>query len=317
MEKVTRLPLDQDRGAERRRLHLREITDGSEVPEASVGEELRAARLRLGEDLRTVAGSLRIRKEHLEALEAGDFANLPGRTYAIGFVRSYADYLGLDGAAAVARFKEEVAEEPDLPPPDSLVFPDAQEEARLPQGMILIAAVLVLLALWGAYYLARFADKMLHDRAQPAAVSEAAPAPETPMVAAPDETPSAAPVDVATDAPDAAGVEAPASAPADGMSTFGSDDPAVRIEVRALKNDVWLRVEDPDKNEVLITKELKAGERFRAPPDRPNLVLVTRDAGALELILDGVSTGTAGSNGEVIEGMPLTPDALSARLNRR
>lgn len=314
MEKVTRLPLDQDRGAERRRLHLREITDGSEAPEATVGEELRAARLRLGEDLRTVAGSLRIRKEHLEALEAGDFANLPGRTYAIGFVRSYADYLGLDGAAAVARFKEEVADEPELPPAESLVFPDAQEEARLPQGMILIAAVLVLLALWGAYYLARFADKMLHDRAPAAAVSETVPAPEAPAAVAPAAEPEAAAADAAAD--EATTAEASVPVPTEGMSTFGSNDPAVRIEVRALKNDVWLRVEDPDKNEVLITKELKAGERFRAPPDRPNLVLVTRDAGALELILDGISTGTAGSNGEVIEGMPLTPDALSARLNR-
>jgi len=317
MEKVTRLPLDQDRNAERRRLHLREITDGSDVPLASVGEELRAARLRLGEDLRTVAGSLRIRKEHLEALETGDFANLPGRTYAIGFVRSYADYLGLDGAAAVARFKEEVAEAPQVPPPDSLVFPDAQEEARLPQGMILIAAVLVVLALWGAYYLTRFANKMLHQREQPVAEqSQPAPAPEPALAAAEDAA-----------APDAGSVATPEAAPetlaatidtpAVSAQTFGSSDPAARIEVRALKNDVWLRIEDPDKNEVLITKELKAGERFRAPPDRPNLVLVTRDAGALELILDGVSTGTAGQNGEVIEAMPLTPEALSSRLNRR
>lgn len=315
MEKVTRLPLDQDRNAERRRLHLREITDGSDVPQATVGEELRAARLRLGEDLRTVAGSLRIRKEHLEALETGDFANLPGRTYAIGFVRSYAEYLGLDGAAAVARFKEEVSSAPEAPPADSLVFPDAQEEERVPQGMILIGAVLILLALWGAYYLARFADKMLHERAEPAAVSDVAAPAETPVVAAAPAPDAADSTDGA--APDvAAAPDAQAPAPADNAQVFGSSDPTAPIEVRALKDGVWLRVEDPEKNEVLITKELKAGERFRAPPDRDDLVLVTRDAGALELIYNGVSTGTAGAKGEVIEGMPLTRAAMEARLKQ-
>lgn len=316
MEKVTRLPLDQDRNAERRRLHLREITDGSEVPQATVGEELRAARLRLGEDLRTVASSLRIRKEHLEALETGDFANLPGRTYAIGFVRSYAEYLGLDGAAAVARFKDEVSEAPEAPLADSLVFPDAQEEARVPQGMILIGAVLVLLALWGAYYLARFADKMLHERAQPAAVSDVAPAPEAPAVAA-LETPAPEAAESADDAAaDVAATDAQAPKAVDNAQVFGSSDPTAPIEVRALKDGVWLRVEDPEKNEVLITKELNAGERFRAPPDRNDLVLVTRDAGALELIYNGVSTGTAGAKGEVLEGMPLTREAMEARLKR-
>ena len=35
--------------------------------------------------------------------------SLPGKTYAIGFVRSYAGYLGLDATATVERFKQEIS----------------------------------------------------------------------------------------------------------------------------------------------------------------------------------------------------------------
>ncbi len=61
MDKVTRLPIDHDRAVERRRLHIREVSEGGGEVHGKVGEELRAARLRLGEDLRTVSSALRIR----------------------------------------------------------------------------------------------------------------------------------------------------------------------------------------------------------------------------------------------------------------
>ncbi len=54
------------------------------------------SRQRLGDDLATVSRVLKIRKDHLEALEEDHFEQLPGRAYAIGFIRSYSDYLGLD-----------------------------------------------------------------------------------------------------------------------------------------------------------------------------------------------------------------------------
>src|SRR5471030_1005157 len=98
---------DKD-GASRRRIHLREISGDSESPLETVGQDLRAARLRRGDDLATVSRVLKIRKDHLEAVEEDNFAELPGRTYAIGFVRSYTQYLGLDVAAMVERYKQEI-----------------------------------------------------------------------------------------------------------------------------------------------------------------------------------------------------------------
>lgn len=63
----------------------------------SVGEILRRARMRTGQNLPEIAYFLNIRESLLEALEQDDHARLPGRVYVVGFVRTYAEYLGLDG----------------------------------------------------------------------------------------------------------------------------------------------------------------------------------------------------------------------------
>ena len=75
------------------------VIDISAYPvDIGVGELMRLTRERLGHELQSVANQLRIRLSYLEAIEEGRFRDLPGTTYAVGFVRSYADYLGLDGA---------------------------------------------------------------------------------------------------------------------------------------------------------------------------------------------------------------------------
>src|SRR5580698_3968486 len=109
MTKVTHLTLDERGALSRKRIHLREISGEADAPLETVGQDLRAARLRRGDDLATVSKALKIRKDHLEALEEDSLDKLPGKTYAIGFVRSYAHYLGLDSAALVERFKQEIS----------------------------------------------------------------------------------------------------------------------------------------------------------------------------------------------------------------
>src|SRR4051794_36977843 len=76
-----------------------------EVTLSRVGAELRAARLARGEDLGDVADYLRIRPSFLAALEAGEVGATPGRTYARGFLRSYAEHLGMDADRLVAPLK--------------------------------------------------------------------------------------------------------------------------------------------------------------------------------------------------------------------
>jgi len=63
----------------------------------AVGKILQDAREKRGLTLDQVAGATYIRLHYLRAMEAGDFEALPSRVQIKGFLRSYADYLGLDG----------------------------------------------------------------------------------------------------------------------------------------------------------------------------------------------------------------------------
>jgi cytoskeleton protein RodZ len=152
-----------ERSEARRRLHLRDITfELPGVGDDKAGAQLRIARERRNEDLRAIAGSLRIRREQLEALEESRYDDLPGRAYAIGFVRSYAEYLGLDSADIVARYKAELdgCEQTQ----DPLAFPEVRDEARLPRGTFLIIALIIGLGIYGGYLMTRSADRMMAER---------------------------------------------------------------------------------------------------------------------------------------------------------
>ncbi len=107
-------------GDDRSSLPLREPSGDADLPVADlpvaglplerVGQVLCKARQRKGKQLGEVWLELKIRPQHLIAIEEGRFEALPGRIYAIGFVRSYAAYLGLDAEDCVARLKAEIAQ---------------------------------------------------------------------------------------------------------------------------------------------------------------------------------------------------------------
>ncbi len=71
---------------------------------AGIGESLRQARLAAGIDLDEVERTLRVRIRYLDALENEDWGVLPGDAYVRGFLHTYGDYLGLDGAALVDEY---------------------------------------------------------------------------------------------------------------------------------------------------------------------------------------------------------------------
>lgn len=77
-----------------------------------VGEEFRAARERRRLPLETVARALRISSRNLRALEESAYERLPATVYVRGFVRAYAEFLGLDPVGAVRRVTQEIARQP-------------------------------------------------------------------------------------------------------------------------------------------------------------------------------------------------------------
>lgn len=69
-----------------------------------IGPELRDARLGRGYSIEDCQRATRISRRYLEALEEEEFSALPAPVFARGFLRSYAQFLGLDPTAMVARF---------------------------------------------------------------------------------------------------------------------------------------------------------------------------------------------------------------------
>ena len=80
-----------------------------------IGENLRAARERKGLTLERVADETNIAKRYLTGLETEDFSVFPGDPYVIGFLRNYAEYLGLTSDEFVSTFKNMKIQEQPVP----------------------------------------------------------------------------------------------------------------------------------------------------------------------------------------------------------
>jgi cytoskeleton protein RodZ len=80
-----------------------------------IGNSLREARLRQGLEIPRIEAETKIRGKYLRALEEEQFEVLPGDTYVKGFLRTYADYLGLEGQLYLDEYNSRftTAEEPE------------------------------------------------------------------------------------------------------------------------------------------------------------------------------------------------------------
>jgi hypothetical protein len=74
----------------------------------AVGEVLKRTRTRRKLDIGTVEQHTKIRTKYLRALENEEWGTLPGPAYAKGFLRAYAQFLGLDGDALVDEYRRSV-----------------------------------------------------------------------------------------------------------------------------------------------------------------------------------------------------------------
>ncbi|MDB5492291.1 MAG: Transcriptional Regulator, family [Micavibrio sp.] len=113
-----------------------------------VGEILRRTRVHYNQTLDDAANYLRIRASQLEALEKNDIAQLPGQVYAIGYIRTYSEYLGLDGEKMVYLFKQQSGAKPSKP---ELHFPVPASESKAPNLFIIFGSLAVLALVIGVW----------------------------------------------------------------------------------------------------------------------------------------------------------------------
>ena len=129
-----------------------------------VGSLLKAARNGLGQSVEDVCRMLRIRKIYIEAIESSDYSVLPNGPYGLGFVKAYAEHLGLDGAEIARRFREE-SNAPAVR--SELSFPKPVQESRVPGGAVLLIAVMLGLGAYGGWSYLSSQGKTIADLVDP------------------------------------------------------------------------------------------------------------------------------------------------------
>ena len=117
--------------------------------EGKAGGILKQARLRQGKKLPDIAQSLCIRPPYLEAIEESHYDAIPEFPYGLGFIRSYADYLGEDSARIVRMYKDET--DAKFNGENKIYVLEPQVEATVPNKkylLISLLAIIVVYFLW-------------------------------------------------------------------------------------------------------------------------------------------------------------------------
>jgi cytoskeletal protein RodZ len=309
--RVTDLQVEanEDRGPVASRSYAPSLQSG-----ADIGQALRAVREFRKLSLETVADTTRVRRAYLQAIEEMQLDKLPSRPFTIGYIRAYAEALGVDAEAAVERFK---AEEPVLDEP--LRAPVGVNNDRDPRLMAIILGGIVIIAaivLWNVAQRAmtesapppptapeKVAAKALEaQKAGPVALGAPLPAPVESTTPAPYETPGLAEAGedgVNHSAPAAIGAK-PAGAPVvdvaslpatfqPGGKVYGAaaGQPST-VTLKALKS-ASLIVRGADGS-AYFARQLAAGEAYRAP-QLAGLSVETSEPDSIQVFVAGQSKG--------------------------
>jgi len=247
------------------------------IKPATASARLRGAREARGLTIADIAARTRITVRHVEAIDRGDFAALPGRPYVLGFVRNYARVVGLDEGDLAALARSELdAGEPRTPPRVVHQF-DVDDPAKTPSRLVtwlaLALFVIVLAAVgvfWRSYY---------------------APASDLPSLVQPDAPPAPAPA-------------APAVKPV--------PTAAGPVVFTAREDGVWVKFYDGNGKQ-LMQKQLALGESYTVPADAVDPRLWTGRPDALTITVGGQAVPPLSDHRGIVRDIPVTAQALLAR----
>jgi cytoskeleton protein RodZ len=256
-------------------------TDQEQILGVPIGERLRLAREERGTSLDDVARLTRIPIRHLEHIERGDWEALPAITYSIGFVKAYANAVGLDGPALGAELREQLGATPRVGAVSTAYYEPA-DPARVPPRSLAILAALIALLLVGAYLVWR-------RHAVGDAGDAAAPSAEAPIPAG--RTPAAA----------AAGPAAP-SPVAGGAVVLDATEP------------VWMKIYEAGGAK-LFEGTLKPGDHYQIPATAVAPEILTGRPNVLRVTVGATAIPTLGPPERRIKDVSLKPADLLARLS--
>ncbi|BAC09049.1 helix-turn-helix domain-containing protein [Thermosynechococcus vestitus] len=241
---------------------------------AEIGAFLHDKRLELGLSLEEVAAKTLVRQSILAAIENGSLNELPEPVYTQGFIRRFADALGLDGKTIAANFPTaaDPVERSDKPS----IGNDGLGWQLRPIHLYLIYFALVAAAVTGLAYLFRPSAQSITDL-PPAPTPTASPSPTPTPTAAATPTPSPTPL--------------------------------AMVEVKLSLSDAsWLEVEADGR--VVYAGILESGTE-RGWQAKERLIVRTGNAGAVKVSVNNGPFQPMGQPGEVTEKQFLPSQATS------
>jgi cytoskeleton protein RodZ len=256
---------------------------------ASFGEELRREREIRGISLKEIADATKISKRFLEAIERNDHRTLPAPAFTRGFVRAYANYVGLNSEEMVNRYNYAVAGDDRIEKPPHIekypqtpirdISPRPPAKRGIPPvyarvNRNILWSVLIMLALGGVAYWA------VQYRGQ----AEAEPDPATVPVATKAIVPPPLP---------------PPETP--------NDDSKLRLAVEVVENS-WVILEADGKT--VVNAEMVTGERRTFEAADAFRFRTIGNAAGIRLTLNGAAVPPLGEVGEVVKNRVFDRDAL-------
>jgi cytoskeleton protein RodZ len=141
-----------------------------------IGSTLREARTRQGLELQDAAEATRIRVKFIAALEGERFGELPAEVYARGFLRAYADFLGLESELFVTELNARIeASRPPPPPPPEPRFTLPRLDRRV-AVLLGVAAAFLIVGLVGWHHGGGSSKRTVSSSASQGAVAHKASA---------------------------------------------------------------------------------------------------------------------------------------------
>ena len=265
-----------------------ENDDGAaELSLHSAGQLLKQAREQKNLTIEEVAKTTRIPQRHLSSIEIGDFDALPGRTYAIGFGKSYARAVGLSDAAIGTQLREEMDDQGHAAyQPETSGYSPASPSSIPPKTLAVVAAglgaiILVGYIVWRTVILQPSDFDALGNSTNLADNSNSA-------------------TDIVTDG----------TIPA----TAGDQPSADGTVVLTATETVWLKIYD-ENGDRLFEKEMAPGETYTVPSDAAGPQILTGRPDALTVTIDGNVIPALGTAERTIKDVGISAAALLARNN--
>lgn len=247
----------------------------------TVGQRLKAARDAKGLDLRQLSQQTKVTLRHLEAIENGEYDVLPGKPYAIGFSKSYARAVGLDGAEIADAVRDELRAAEPVQPVRVIHQYEIGEAEKTPSSRLTWLAAAVAVAVlaagsfaWRSYYW---------------------PAAGLPPVEVPVPQPVPAPAQQALS-----------------QQAAITTQPGGPVTFTALEEGIWVKFYDESGHQ-LFQKQLVRGESYTLPSEASGPRIWTARPEALAITVGGKAVPKLSEVQITMKDVPVSAEALLGR----